>query len=941
MTTKTRALTAGLLTGVMPFSLAWAQSAQDLPDEGALETPEDVVDEFSEADSDVIVVGGRRQRGATLSEIEPELTLTESDIEAYGVSTLGELLEVLSQETSSGRSRRGGGGGPVVLLNGRRISGFREIGRYPPEALARVEVLPEEAALSYGFSADQRVINFVLKPNVIVRAAEGEVEAPDQGGNAISEGSFQRLSVDGPRRLSIDFRYVGESPLLESERDFVQEASALPFASPGNLGANDFGDPIGALLGGDASFTTAALQDMSFTAPIVGGENPSDDRLLRTLRPERDEYSLGFSRAGDFLWESVLTLTGEIEHSESLRLLGQPEVALDLPASNPFVPFADGLTLYAAVPERGALRQNTESDTLSLGASIISKPGRTNWTFTASYEDVETDTLTQLGVDEAPLQLAVDGGADPFAVLSGQLDLRHLRNETRTRTASTNLVINAKTFELPAGDVTMTTQFGASTREQDVSTDLEGVVTDSALSRDTLSAQWNVDVPVLFAEEEGGFGDLSLNANVNVRDLSDFGTLTTLGGGFTWKPTERLRVIGSHTREEGAPSIGQLGDPTLETPNVRVFDFTSGETVLVTNVSGGNPDLVADSRDVSKLGVQYKPFEKQEVTFNVDYTQSFLQDEARGFPALTAEVEAAFADRFRRDADGNLLSIDRRPVNFDESRQRQIRTGINWSKQLSRGGRPGGRGGPPPGVSRGGGRGGPPPGVSRGSGSGGPPPGVTGQRPPSAGAPSGGRPPQASGAPQSGRPGGPPTADGQQAQQGQQRRQVNRQPTRSGRPGRRFISLFHTWVLEDTILIREGLPELDLLNGSAISDTGGVSAHRVELSYRRWNKGLGVFARTSWRSSTEVRGDLTGGDDLKFSDLAVSNIRLAYDLGYSGAVMQRAPWLRDTRVVFGVDNMFNARVEVRDGNGDIPVRFQPDLIDPLGRVFEIEIRKRF
>ena len=65
----------------------------------------------AEADSDVIVVDGVRRQGLTLSNVEPELVLTESDIEAYGVSSLGELLAELAPETSSGRSRRGGGGG--------------------------------------------------------------------------------------------------------------------------------------------------------------------------------------------------------------------------------------------------------------------------------------------------------------------------------------------------------------------------------------------------------------------------------------------------------------------------------------------------------------------------------------------------------------------------------------------------------------------------------------------------------------------------------------------------------------------------------------------------------------------------------------------------------------------------------------------------------------
>ena len=38
---------------------------------------------------------------------------------------------------------RMGAGRPVILLNGQRIANFREMGRFPPEAIRKVEVLPE------------------------------------------------------------------------------------------------------------------------------------------------------------------------------------------------------------------------------------------------------------------------------------------------------------------------------------------------------------------------------------------------------------------------------------------------------------------------------------------------------------------------------------------------------------------------------------------------------------------------------------------------------------------------------------------------------------------------------------------------------------------------------------------------------------------------------
>jgi hypothetical protein len=119
------------------------------------------------------VVTGARPAGAVLGDIPPEYTLDRREVRALGASNIAELLQVLSPQTRSGRGR-GGGDGPVVLLNGRRISGFAEIRNLPPEAILRVEVLPEEVALRYGFRADQRVVNFVLRPRF--RAITAELE---------------------------------------------------------------------------------------------------------------------------------------------------------------------------------------------------------------------------------------------------------------------------------------------------------------------------------------------------------------------------------------------------------------------------------------------------------------------------------------------------------------------------------------------------------------------------------------------------------------------------------------------------------------------------------------------------------------------------------------------------------------------------------------------
>ena len=128
--------------------------------------------------------------------------------------------------------------------------------------------------------------------------------------------------------------------------------------------------------------------------------------------------------------------------------------------------------------------------------------------------------------------------------------------------------------------------------------------------------------------------------------------------GVFWSPVARLNLIASVTREEGAPSLQQLGDPVLVTPATRVFDYSTGETVLVDATSGGNPALDADKRTVFKLGGTFKPFTEIDLDLRADYTRTRIDDPIARFPGPTAAVEAAFPERFSRDSGGNLIAVD-------------------------------------------------------------------------------------------------------------------------------------------------------------------------------------------------------------------------------------------------------------------------------------------
>ncbi|QNP43302.1 hypothetical protein H9L15_15625 [Sphingomonas daechungensis] len=146
---------------------------------------------------------------------------------------------------------------------------------------------------------------------------------------------------------------------------------------------------------------------------------------------------------------------------------------------------------------------------------------------------------------------------------------------------------------------------------------------------------------------------------------------------------DRLNFIGSWTREEGAPTVQQLGDPVIDTPGTRVFDFTTGQTVLVTATSGGNPALLADRRNVFKIGGNWKPFQEKDLRLRAEYVHSRLDRPISTFPGVTAEIEAAFPTRFVRDSTGQLVSVDFRPVNYDEARKDTIRWGFDFTKSLT------------------------------------------------------------------------------------------------------------------------------------------------------------------------------------------------------------------------------------------------------------------
>ena len=162
-----------------------------------------------------------------------------------------------------------------------------------------------------------------------------------------------------------------------------------------------------------------------------------------------------------------------------------------------------------------------------------------------------------------------------------------------------------------------------------------------------------------------------------------------------------------------------------------------------------------------------------------------------------------------------------------------------------------------------------------------------------------------------------------------------------GGQGRWNLGLYHTIQFDSTVLIAPGVPVLNLLDGDALSG-GGTPRHSLEFNGGAFYKGFGTFIQGTWAAPTAVRASgAPGTSDLRFGALAKVNVNLFADLGRMPKLTKAVPFFKGARLSLGIDNVFDARQKVTDANGVLPLSYQPDYLDPRGRVVSLSFRKLF
>jgi len=258
-----------------------------------------------------------------------------------------------------------------------------------------------------------------------------------------------------------------------------------------------------------------------------------------------------------------------------------------------------------------------------------------------------------------------------------------------SRTASLDLEARKDVLALPAGPAGMVLSLrGVSSRSRTTRTSGDGSADDFSAAQRQVSAGATLALPVASRALDilQPLGDLSVDIGTSADKVASTPLRWRWNAGGTWSPIEPLRLRAAYEYEQRLPTFEQLSAPLVETVS-RVFDFSRQEVAEVIWVTGGNPALRDGNGRQLTIEAMVRPLGNQLLTLNVNYRRERKIGGVTALPELTPAVEAAFPDRFIRDADGRLIAVDARPINIESETRAQLTGGaaIRWS---GRGDRP-------------------------------------------------------------------------------------------------------------------------------------------------------------------------------------------------------------------------------------------------------------
>lgn len=615
-------------------------------------------------------------------DVRPERELDPEGVASYGDSTVGDLLGDILGELDDDEE-------PLIFVNGQRINDPGEVAGLPAEVLRNVRVLPRGSAVRAGGAPGQRVISLTLTRRARTATLTAASKIATEGDWRSSRGEGILTDIRGNTRANLTLRVRDESALLESDRGIIQPQPRLPFSIAGNvIGFPDTLSEVDQLLS-DAAGQVVTVTPIPPTATpaladFVAGANQAsvtDLGQFRTLRPDTRIYDLNGTFSTRLAPWLTSTATIQLSRNNGRALRGLPSAIFILSPDNPFSPFSTDVGL--AVLGKDPLESRSRSDNGQANLTLDANFGA--WTANLNARHSVFRNVSTIDVPAAFNPIPIADNFDPFGTdLTGLIPVRADRVSSRSGADLALLSATGPALSLPAGPLQATFEGRVAWNRLESRSDFSGAPQAQSFRRSEQSFRAAADVPL--TSRDNGFlaqlGDLDATGEYTRLHFSDAGTLNHYAFGLTWEPRRLLRLEGDLEASDAPASIQVLGNPVIITPNVRVFDPLTGTTVDVVQISGGNPSLFPEQTRIRRLSGLLRLVPRLNLQLNGEYTDTDVRHFLSSLPDASAAVMLAFPDRFVRDANGVLTTVDLRPVNFDSHREKRFRYGFSLNSSI-------------------------------------------------------------------------------------------------------------------------------------------------------------------------------------------------------------------------------------------------------------------
>ena len=643
----------GLSLAAMAAALAWsgAARAQTAPAQDAL-PPADQTAPTATDDSaplpDIVITGtllhGVAPTGTNL------IGVNRDDIVKNGAANTNDLLASIPQVGNFATQPVGtgqfgaptvrpnirnlgasGGSTTLVLLNGHRVVGAGVLQTtvdpsiVPPDAIDRIEIVPDGGSAIYGSDAIGGVIN------LITRKRFNGISGTARYGIGDDYRSFDaNLTAGkdwGSGSLFVSYAYAWHDNIQGIDRDYVTANNTAKggtdlrstACAPGNI--------------------TSLLTGITYAIPgfVPGTQNRCDQTNYADIYPRerRNTVFAGFDQQLNSSVEFSASAYWSQRKTQVLEAQGSTASGV-ITAANPYFRPVDFLPAELVAISFDdvfghSLVSNQRFESWGVTPGFTFKLGgnwqlRTEANYGRSYNVVREGALNSAAIDAALAGFTTATALNPYniaatnpAVLANIANFENFGDATQ-ELAEARAVLDGTLATISGGDIRLAVgaEYHFENLQSRISQDKVNVFTNaisSYSSRDVKSVYGELMVPLIGAGNGSpGLRGLQISGSLRYDDYNDVGGTTNPKIGINYKPFDDLTIRGNWGTSFHAPSLADttsLADSRAQilafspflAPGASPANFNRPTIVL----AGGNPDLIPEKAHTWSVGFDWKP----------------------------------------------------------------------------------------------------------------------------------------------------------------------------------------------------------------------------------------------------------------------------------------------------------------------------------------------